>query len=395
MSKNVYIGVGGVARKVKNIYIGVGGVARKVKKGYIGVGGVARLFYSSSGYQSTITNAYTRGSWGRPIAMSIGNYAIFGGGISGTSANTDVYDTSLTHSIKTFIFLNGNTAGASIGDGTKYCCYIEGNYGYRHYTISRSLTQIDLFSKITPSQEANGMKACSFKNYIVFIGGSGGGSDELNCGPTYAINDNLTWTSLRQLGPTLNFGVASNDTYLLAGGGTYENMTSSLGRHSITYNNLRSLNTSLTVSDVETMHLGGLCASSAVRLNNKILFLDGSVYSFNSSLTKITAGELTGSNGNGRPLSTGVVFNNKSGFTSGYDDVTVNGYGYMTSLVSGNYSNAIDLFDDSLTKTNDVTLSVGRYNSCSTSVGDYVLIGYGSTSDSSTSNIIDVYTKQM
>ena len=32
MSKNVYIGIGGVARKVKNIYIGVGGVARKVKK---------------------------------------------------------------------------------------------------------------------------------------------------------------------------------------------------------------------------------------------------------------------------------------------------------------------------------------------------------------------------
>ena len=47
MAKGAYIGVGGVARKVKNIYVGVDGVARKVKKGYIGVNGVARLFYSS------------------------------------------------------------------------------------------------------------------------------------------------------------------------------------------------------------------------------------------------------------------------------------------------------------------------------------------------------------
>lgn len=48
MAKDVYIGVGGKARKVKNLYIGVGGKARKVKKAYIGVGGKARLFYSAS-----------------------------------------------------------------------------------------------------------------------------------------------------------------------------------------------------------------------------------------------------------------------------------------------------------------------------------------------------------
>lgn len=41
-----YIGVSGVARKVKNQYIGVAGVARKIKKGYIGVSSVARIFFS-------------------------------------------------------------------------------------------------------------------------------------------------------------------------------------------------------------------------------------------------------------------------------------------------------------------------------------------------------------
>lgn len=47
MAKAQFIGVGGVARKVKAQHIGVAGVARKVKAGYIGVGGVARQFFSA------------------------------------------------------------------------------------------------------------------------------------------------------------------------------------------------------------------------------------------------------------------------------------------------------------------------------------------------------------
>lgn len=46
MTKSMYVGVSGVARKVKEFYVGVSGVARKVKKAYVGVNGVAREFYS-------------------------------------------------------------------------------------------------------------------------------------------------------------------------------------------------------------------------------------------------------------------------------------------------------------------------------------------------------------
>ena len=45
MAKAQYIGVGGVARRVKQPYVGVSGVARKVKSGYVGVSGVARQFF--------------------------------------------------------------------------------------------------------------------------------------------------------------------------------------------------------------------------------------------------------------------------------------------------------------------------------------------------------------
>jgi len=47
MAKNLLVGVGGKARKVKALYVGVGGKARKVKKVYVGVGGKARLVYTS------------------------------------------------------------------------------------------------------------------------------------------------------------------------------------------------------------------------------------------------------------------------------------------------------------------------------------------------------------
>lgn len=47
MAKNLLVGVGSKARKVKALYVGVGGKARKVKKVYVGVGGKARLVYTS------------------------------------------------------------------------------------------------------------------------------------------------------------------------------------------------------------------------------------------------------------------------------------------------------------------------------------------------------------
>ena len=47
MGKNLYVGVGGKARKRKAAYIGISGKARKIKKIYVGVGGKARLVYQS------------------------------------------------------------------------------------------------------------------------------------------------------------------------------------------------------------------------------------------------------------------------------------------------------------------------------------------------------------
>ena len=55
MAKRMYIGQGGLARRVKKIYVGAGGYAARVKKAYVGIGGTARPF--SAGASRHITAA--------------------------------------------------------------------------------------------------------------------------------------------------------------------------------------------------------------------------------------------------------------------------------------------------------------------------------------------------
>ena len=59
MAKNLLVGVGAKARKMKAGYVGVGGKARKIKKIYVGVGGKARLVYQSYVAVSGITVSWS------------------------------------------------------------------------------------------------------------------------------------------------------------------------------------------------------------------------------------------------------------------------------------------------------------------------------------------------
>ena len=93
--KALYIGVDGVARKVKKAYIGVDNVARKVKKMYLGVGGIARCIFS--GGELSYYGRATDLSQARMYLASttVGDYALFAGGRDkdGNSCDTvDVYE---------------------------------------------------------------------------------------------------------------------------------------------------------------------------------------------------------------------------------------------------------------------------------------------------------------
>ncbi len=61
---NVYIGVNGVARRVKSVYIGVNGIARKVKDLNIGINGVARMGYQAQKLTNVAGLLYDEGAVG-------------------------------------------------------------------------------------------------------------------------------------------------------------------------------------------------------------------------------------------------------------------------------------------------------------------------------------------
>lgn len=76
MAKGIRVGVGGV-KTSKKVWVGVGGVARKVRKVFAGIGGVVKLLFSSG---ISITEAPLNVDLSRIGAAGAGNYAVFAGG---------------------------------------------------------------------------------------------------------------------------------------------------------------------------------------------------------------------------------------------------------------------------------------------------------------------------
>ena len=116
MEKKAYIGVNGVARKIKKGYIGVNGVARKIKKAYIGIGGVARPCWSGAGLEYYGEIGSLSVAKKAIAATTVGNYALFGGGESNSSV-VDAYNASLTRSTPTALSVaRGRLNAATVGN---------------------------------------------------------------------------------------------------------------------------------------------------------------------------------------------------------------------------------------------------------------------------------------
>ena len=99
MAKTMYIGIGGVARKVKQPFVGIGGVARKVKNGFIGVGGVARGCYQGVTYLYNSGDECTSltGGWQFPTiqtASNLGANPVFDTNVSGGHTMTRTKNTN-------------------------------------------------------------------------------------------------------------------------------------------------------------------------------------------------------------------------------------------------------------------------------------------------------------
>ena len=108
MSKGAYIGVDGIARKIKAGYIGIDGIARKIRKAYIGVGGVARPCWTGGELAYWGKKTWATGKANVATAVAGKQYAILAGGSTlfypTTYYGTTVcYDTSITyHAVENF-----------------------------------------------------------------------------------------------------------------------------------------------------------------------------------------------------------------------------------------------------------------------------------------------------
>ena len=272
MAKGAYIGIDGVAKKIKGGYIGVDDKARKIKKAYIGIGGVARpcwgggtpayygqidglrhqtdmlsaasvgdyaLFagghssywytmvcpevtaYNSSLVQSYPTDAYMAVYMG---AASIGDYAVFHGGVSYYEGEDYIsienyvaaYNSSLTQTFRSTSISRYGAASGTIGN---YALFAGGYYPYgdsesisnKLYTCDGSLTFTELTTTLTNSRAF--MRSFKAGNYLLFTGGFNNSSGSKIC---EAFD-----TSLTKYGGTLNLSNTANGNNMAGSVGQY------------------------------------------------------------------------------------------------------------------------------------------------------------------------------
>ena len=216
MAKGAYIGVGGVARKIKKGYLGVDGVARKIKKAYIGVGGVARLCWSSGelAYHGTATPLLV----GRMqlAATSVGDFTLFAGGKTGSrdfASTVDIYNASLTKSaVKALSAARYNLAATSTGS---YALFAGGNPTASTYSnvvdaYNTSLTKTTATTlSIGRSQHTSAPLggATSVGSYALFAGGFISSTAKTDVVDAYDAS--LTQTSAMVLSSKTSFTAAT------------------------------------------------------------------------------------------------------------------------------------------------------------------------------------------
>lgn len=217
MAKGAYVGVDGVAHKVKKIYTGVDNVARKVKKGYVGVGGVARPFFSAEAvleYYGTITPLSLVKE--ALAATTVGNYAIFAGGKERnvTTDAMDYYTNSLVKGTGDLRDAKSDLAATTVGD---YAIFAGGyvNLAEQGWNISYSVDTYD--SSLTRrtgtilSQRRAYLAAATVGNHALF----GGGDDSVD-----AYDTNLTRSTPTVLsGARRRLAATTVGDYALFGGG--------------------------------------------------------------------------------------------------------------------------------------------------------------------------------
>lgn len=375
MAKSAYVGVDGIARKVKKMYVGVDSKARKVKKGYIGVGGVARIWFSSDlvnylGSVSRLDNTAT----GSPSAASTGDYALFAGLDPKYKTAVEALSKSFVHSTAPDLKKARNMIGSgSIGD---YAVFAGGWNSSSNYASEYDRTEVDAYSSTLVKKTAGSLStkrayasSANVGNYLLFGNGNCDNEDVLV--DTYSsslVHGTASALTCSESYKT-NARGASTTSYALFGGG---------GRGSIYTNLVDAYSSSLVKSSAPSLSVarepyGASVGEFGLFIGGKSSNGDENVVdAYSNDLVTFTATPLSVNN----PLIRNPARAGKYLIIPLYD--TVSPYNCM----------AVDVYSDSLVKISAPILP-NRLGCRGVTLGNLALFfgGYsGDTTNGSTAN---------
>ena len=390
MAKKAYIGVDGVARKVKKMYLGAGGKARKVKKGYIGVSGVARPFFTGGNPEFYGTRTLPNASF-HIASASIGTYAIFAGGRNDDYDYYDsvvCYNSSLTRKLATPLEKpNAEMKGASLADFStgeiKRAVFVGGSQGTgtQLQVYSQTLTKQTLSNGIDSIRNASA--SVTYSGRIFFTHGYEGGTIVNN------VSTYDEYLTKKEVDPLVNrvadLAGASAGGYALFAGGFIRG-----GRASKMVEAYESTYTKINVSELRdgvaeltgsslgqyAIFAGGKDPNKA---NNYASSFSNQVVSYDRSLTQKFLSNL----GVARQQLTSASVNDHVFFSTGF---------CYSGGPNMDISEYIDVYDINLTKVSTIKAKRGVRGAAGASVGDYVLFAGGQIDSGQEWDDVYVYT---
>lgn len=390
MATGAFVGVGGRAQKIKGIYVGVAGKARKATKGYIGVNGIARLFWALIRGPVLVTPAPTPLSSKRLslAATSVGNYALFGGGVgidrNPLYATVDAYNLSLTRTIAAPLSeARGDLAGCSVGNYALFGGGYASSYSAVVDAYNRSLTR----STPTPLSVARyGLTATTVGNYALFAGGD---SNSDFSAVVDAYNASLTRSTPTPLS-VARWGLlaaTSVGNYALVAGGAQEDTSEGTGQSSV----VDAYNTSLTRTTPVPLSVARDALAGTTVGDYALFGGGGDSYASNhdkKATALVDAYDASLTHTNPTPLSQARLF---------LAATSVNGYGIFAGGTSSDYYNVldtVDAYDTSLTRTTPTKLINPSHMLAATTVGSYALFAGGADGINSWNALdtVDAYT---
>ena len=358
MAKKAYIGVDGVARKIKKGYVGVDGKARKIKKAYIGIGGVARPCWSGGelAYYGAIT-PLSQGRYGT-AAATVGGNAVVVGGTTGSAVRTaEFYNESLTRSDATSIaFARYNLSGASVGN---YALFAGGRNG----TTRR--TEVDAYNsslvKSTATALSQGRSYAApgrVGDYALFIGGEKTNTDSSQYVEAYSSTLTKKKLTNLSLSFTESLSAASVGNYCV-----FNHYKS---------NGLYAYDTSLTLITIGTSFTERRYQYCAASIDGFAIFAGG--VSSSSGITSVDV------------VNESLTVNSTATISS------VRSYQTPASMnkfaVFASDENYVDVFDESLTNTTVQGFTNGRFSSAAV-INNFALFFGGNAN--SYSDVVTAY----